>query len=723
MTKLRVITVGDVRGNLDVVTQRITKLNDSGKGPFNVVFCVGEFSGPSGTATPHFQQILNGEVKLAFSLYFILSGTSNDTMFASQHNLATTPSTLAPNVHFLGQSGIADVHGLHVAFLSGYYERVAYRTIAATTTASSTDQNEGTESEVTKDQNASKTEVPEAPFLPFYSKKHVEALLFSDRSSCVDLLLTNEWGDGWDVCLSSTDARPLAHRLSPVVSDIARQIKPRHHLATGSYCFFKLAPYTNVDSVNRKPLHPTRFVALGPVPPSSPSTPATAPTALTATISKVKSPKWMHALSVQPMHTMDSSERHVTLAGATASPYIAALTGSTAASLSSSSTTSFLQRAPPPLLSVPSLLGAVPSRGTNWKCQECGWRNKGKNKVCGGGSASHGCGKPPSSSFTSSAPMPLALGPLPVITSADEHRMVRESEQAAHQHTMRFAQPHRKRQRNNDNNNNNNGLARRRQRNIVPPRMDCWFCVASPSCESHLIVSIGEHMYLTAPKGALSPGHMLIVPVSHDSSMANISEAGCVEIQKYKDSLRQFYASHGEVPIFVERSITTKGPQHHTFIEAIPMPKDLASKLLPTSFSEESKYHNMEFVLMESNKSLYETAAEDRQYFHIEMPSRIQLIYNVPVDRKNKRLKSAADNGSGEQNRKRVGHRVPLQFARKIVCRVLSCPQRLHWKSCVVAPTVESQLANEFKTAFAKFDWTLADETSMMHSGSVGEEK
>ena len=91
-------------------------------------------------------------------------------------------------------------------------------------------------------------------------------------------------------------------------------------------------------------------------------------------------------------------------------------------------------------------------------------------------------------------------------------------------------------------------------------------------------------MYLTAPKGALSPGHMLIVPVSHDSSIADVSLEAAKEIESYKNSLRIFYAKHDEVPIFVERSITTKGPQHHTFIEAIPMPKDLATKLLPNAF-------------------------------------------------------------------------------------------------------------------------------------------
>ena len=44
-------------------------------------------------------------------------------------------------------------------------------------------------------------------------------------------------------------------------------------------------------------------------------------------------------------------------------------------------------------------------------------------------------------------------------------------------------------------------------------------------------------------------------------------------------------------------------------------------------------------------------------------------------------------------------------------CRVLGCPERMHWKSCVVGPQVEMQLANEFKGAFGGggFDWTALE--------------
>ena len=40
-----------------------------------------------------------------------------------------------------------------------------------------------------------------------------------------------------------------------------------------------------------------------------------------------------------------------------------------------------------------------------------------------------------------------------------------------------------------------------RKKHNVPARMDCWFCLASPTCEKHLIVSVGRETYVCLPKG------------------------------------------------------------------------------------------------------------------------------------------------------------------------------------------------------------------------------
>jgi Protein similar to CwfJ C-terminus 1 len=46
-------------------------------------------------------------------------------------------------------------------------------------------------------------------------------------------------------------------------------------------------------------------------------------------------------------------------------------------------------------------------------------------------------------------------------------------------------------------------------------RSECWFCLASPHLEEHLLTTIAEESYLALPKGALVPSHVLIVPITH----------------------------------------------------------------------------------------------------------------------------------------------------------------------------------------------------------------
>ena len=56
-----------------------------------------------------------------------------------------------------------------------------------------------------------------------------------------------------------------------------------------------------------------------------------------------------------------------------------------------------------------------------------------------------------------------------------------------------------------------------------PPRKKqiegpCWFCLGSPEVEKHLVVTVGETLYVALPKGPLTDGHFMIVPIAHEES-------------------------------------------------------------------------------------------------------------------------------------------------------------------------------------------------------------
>ncbi|CAN0403415.1 unnamed protein product, partial [Ectocarpus sp. 13 AM-2016] len=75
------------------------------------------------------------------------------------------------------------------------------------------------------------------------------------------------------------------------------------------------------------------------------------------------------------------------------------------------------------------------------------------------------------------------------------------------------------------------------------PRQECWFCLASPQLEDHLVCSVADEIYLAQPKASKRysfPGHVLIVPVSHQQRYSELSAEGAKEAERYKESFKRF---------------------------------------------------------------------------------------------------------------------------------------------------------------------------------------
>jgi hypothetical protein len=228
---------------------------------------------------------------------------------------------------------------------------------------------------------------------------------------------------------------------------------------------------------------------------------------------------------------------------------------------------------------------------------------------------------------------------------------------------------------------------KKRPRVHIPGRTDCWFCLASPTCEKQLIVSVAEETYLCLPKGGISAGHLLVVPIVHEESMALVHSTVVQEVAQYIQALKAFFTAHNEKPIVIERCVTTKGPQHHTYIEVIPLPADRV-KNANDAFEYECELRGLKFEQMKSTDSIQSAAPIDRQYIHIELCDGRRFLHKVNAEQ-------------------RDAGKVPLQFGRQIAAKALGCPERAHWKNCVVSGEEETRLAEGFKQVFRPFDWTL----------------
>lgn len=225
-------------------------------------------------------------------------------------------------------------------------------------------------------------------------------------------------------------------------------------------------------------------------------------------------------------------------------------------------------------------------------------------------------------------------------------------------------------------------------------RKDCWFCLASPTCEQHLIVTVRDTCYVAMPKGPLDDFHALIIPVGHDDGKVGAlcgSSAG--EVDEVKEQLRSFLRSKLNKEMFVfERALQTKGG-YHSHVQCIPLHlagvKDLYSSLIKMSSNL-----NLEFREVESDLGLRAiiTSSDGEGYFYAEIPT---------SSGKPRRLICVIPSAYEVSDKKKMS--VPLQFGREVAAACMGRKDKIHWKECVLDEKNEGLLAHSFRDLFEDF--------------------
>ncbi|XP_067110297.1 CWF19-like protein 1 [Osmerus mordax] len=215
------------------------------------------------------------------------------------------------------------------------------------------------------------------------------------------------------------------------------------------------------------------------------------------------------------------------------------------------------------------------------------------------------------------------------------------------------------------------------------PTGPCWFCLASPQVEKHLVISIGTHCYLAMAKGGLTPQHMLVLPIGHIQAVVHMGREEVEELQRYKEAVRSFYKSKGLRCVVFERNYRSQ----HLQLQVVPVPVDkCSSEEIKEAFMVHAEEQHIEMMEIPEHTDLKQIAPPGTPYFYAELDS-------------------------GEKLYHRIQKHFPLQFGREVLASqaVLNIPERADWKECKQTREEEDECCKQLRDAFQPFDFALDD--------------
>eukprot|EP00392_Amoebophrya_sp_AT5.2_P015368 g15570.t1 len=280
---------------------------------------------------------------------------------------------------------------------------------------------------------------------------------------------------------------------------------------------------------------------------------------------------------------------------------------------------------------------------------------------------------------------------------------------------------------------------------VVEPHAECWFCLANPKFQKHMLVAVNPFVYLATAKGGVNDGNLLLCPVKHIPnylSIFNFTEfeqlekafdAHIAAVRKMWLSAAQEQSSSVADVIVWERWIPMK--MNHMQIQLLPVPraKYVNWAQVLDSFAERC---GLEFERIGSCVIDKETGRELRsspgggrdlgggrdeddvavsngftqlleknasRFFANEPERNLQTLLQMPYlylelpgdsTARGKRMDRYVSYGPG---------RIPMNFARDMVCAGLGCEEKADWRACQLPGPEEKGLAEKLKQRIKNF--------------------
>jgi hypothetical protein len=263
------------------------------------------------------------------------------------------------------------------------------------------------------------------------------------------------------------------------------------------------------------------------------------------------------------------------------------------------------------------------------------------------------------------------------------------------------------------------GHRRSRRRKSPPPGPDrCYFCLSNSNFATHMICAIGDESFLATAKGPLPksntyekegvsfPGHIIIAPLAHESTIASmgpVSDPESVSVKTYKemnrfrDALQAMVAKGSSFRLGGVTWEISRSTGIHVHWQFLATPADLIkSGLVEEAFKVEAQ--NFSYPHFQEDELPLEKQAEFGDYF------RVWLWADDGEDKiKGKSLVMPLESDQPFN----------LQFARNVMTKLLE--DKLHdrglfgrasWKNCAQSQEEEEKDVEVLKGLFRGWDFT-----------------
>ena len=106
------------------------------------------------------------------------------------------------------------------------------------------------------------------------------------------------------------------------------------------------------------------------------------------------------------------------------------------------------------------------------------------------------------------------------------------------------------------------------------PPPDCWFCLGSPTCATHLVAQVGEDIYVALDKSPIVTNHSLCLSIDHVDNALRLKPKASLEMSSTLARMNAMFAKDdGSHALLFERyaALRHRGG-NHCHVNAIPLP-------------------------------------------------------------------------------------------------------------------------------------------------------